>query len=148
MNLEFINKSQTLVPVKYLTCCMEFIEMQLTQKKIATFLGKKDLYFVFLGIHSMRKLNKNYRGKDKTTDVLSFPSHQEDQLGELIFCPSVIKRQARQNQNTYREELAYLAIHGLLHLLGFEHGKKQKAKLMYDLQDSLFFDFIAQQISS
>ena len=73
---------------------------------------------------------------------------QRAALGELVFCPSVVKKQAQENRHSYRDELAYLSIHGLLHLLGFEHeGGGQRAKEMYDLQDSLFFDFISHQRS-
>ena len=153
MNLQFINRSKSSIPKKYIFLCMEYTERQLSRRKVVPSLKNKRLDFVFLGSHSMRRLNKKYRGRDRVTDVLSFPSIFKDhltkvggdgQLGELVFCPQMVKRQAKQNGHSYRDELAYLSIHGFLHLLGFEHDRGgEKAKLMYELQDSLFFGFVS-----
>ena len=137
MNLQFVNQTQTPVPLKYISLWMEYVEKQLVRKKIVKTLQGKNLSLVFLGIRKARKLNKDYRNRDKATDVLSFNSHLKENLGELVFCPPVIKKQAKQNRHSYRDELAYLTLHGLLHLLGFEH-EGNGAETMYKLQDSIF----------
>jgi probable rRNA maturation factor len=81
----------------------------------------------------MRKLNRAYRGIDKTTDVLSFPQTDTttfrkstlvgDQylLGDIVVNLHKAERQAREYNSTFHEELKKLLIHGLLHLIGFDH---------------------------
>lgn len=68
------------------------------------------------------KLNKTYRKKDKPTNVLSFSLDKNN--GELVLCPKVIKEEAKLFDRTYENFLGYLAIHGMLHLKGLDHGRK------------------------
>jgi probable rRNA maturation factor len=69
----------------------------------------------------MRALNRRYRRKDYATDVLSFPSGDRASLGDLVIATGVATRQARGAGHSYRTELRVLALHGLLHLLGYDH---------------------------
>jgi probable rRNA maturation factor len=69
-------------------------------------------------------LNRQYRGKDKPTDVLSFPLADELQpslLGDVVISVETAARQARRRGHSLREELQTLLIHGVLHLLGYDH---------------------------
>ena len=66
----------------------------------------------------MRALNKSYRRKDYATDVLSF---EGDSVGDLVIATGVAKRQAHEAGHCYQTELRVLALHGLLHLLGYDH---------------------------
>ena len=84
----------------------------------------------------MRALNRRYRGKDYATDVLSFPaetnrSRPGSHLGEIVIARGVARRQARAAGHAGPEELRILALHGLLHLLGYDHerDKGQMARL-------------------
>lgn len=74
----------------------------------------------------VRRLNREYRGKDKPTDVLSFPSDERNErapyLGDIVIAAGVARRQARQAGHSLQTELRILALHGLLHLLGYDHG--------------------------
>ncbi|MBF0506934.1 MAG: rRNA maturation RNase YbeY [Nitrospirae bacterium] len=83
----------------------------------------------------MRRLNRLYRGIDRTTDVLSFPlmtsftSHRPSfasdlLLGDIVISLPQAKRQAKEYETTFYRELARLLVHGLLHLLGYDHEKK------------------------
>ena len=87
----------------------------------------------------MQNLNFKFRRKKKPTDVLSFAAAEPDSLGELAICWPVICEQARAHGHTQQEEMGYMILHGILHLLGFDHEKSDKeARAMYRLQDTLF----------
>ena len=80
----------------------------------------------------MRALNRNYRRKDYATDVLSFrpdsrapgPGSRAPILGDLVIATGVARRQAREAGHSYQTELRVLALHGLLHLLGYDHENR------------------------
>ena len=69
----------------------------------------------------MRKINKQFRRKNYATDVLSFPSLLPGSLGEMAIATGVARRQAREAGHTEAVEARVLALHGLLHLLGYDH---------------------------
>ena len=69
----------------------------------------------------VRALNKQYRGKDYATDVLSFPAQESAFLGDIVIARGIARRQARAAGHSESTELRILALHGLLHLLGYDH---------------------------
>ena len=69
----------------------------------------------------MRALNRSYRKKDRPTDVLSFPAGGNGQLGDIVIASGIAARQAREAGHSYGTELRVLALHGLLHLIGYDH---------------------------
>ena len=75
----------------------------------------------FVSDKSIRKLNKDFRGIDKATDVLSFPADEPDNLGDVAVSVETAERQAKENRLTFDNELAQLILHGLLHLSGYDH---------------------------
>ena len=91
-----------------------------------------EVSIVFVGDRLIRRLNKIYRGTDKTTDVLSFEG-EENFLGEIIICYPQIKRQAKKYKHSARQELVFVLVHGLLHLLGYddkiEKGRREMMAL-------------------
>ena len=88
-------------------------------------------------------LNREYRGVDKPTDVLSFSYFggeqfpEGDVLGEILISVPTAKKQAKDHGKTLNEELQFLFLHGLLHVFGFDHIKKSERVLMFDLQDKI-----------
>ena len=87
----------------------------------------KDLSVVFISDRRMNELNKFFRGKDATTDVLSFP-HKADEfepdsnnLGDIVISVEQAKKQAEENGLTLENEIRQLILHGLLHLCGYDH---------------------------
>jgi probable rRNA maturation factor len=87
----------------------------------------------------MRRLNRDYRGVDATTDVLSFSyvdePHAADVLGEIYLSPGVARRQARELGEPFPREVARLAVHGLLHVLGYEHDTPPSRRRMLARQE-------------
>ena len=79
----------------------------------------------------VRALNRQYRRKDAPTDVLSFPAEEPGQLGDVVIAVGVARGQAREAGHSLQTELRVLALHGLLHLLGYdhEHDDGQMARL-------------------
>jgi len=86
----------------------------------------RDVSVVFLSNAAIRKLNKQFRGKDYATDVLSFPVKSEQfekqsSLGEIIIATDRAATQAKENGLTLQNEIEQLILHGLLHLSGYDH---------------------------
>ena len=101
------------------------------------------------GAKEIKKLNKRFRNKNKSTDVLSFPFYEKKQLnnkirkekevylGDIIINLGQVKN--KNNKVKFREELNKLWIHGLLHLLGFDHKSKMRYLQMQKLEDKFFY---------
>ena len=89
--------------------------------------ARREISVAFVGDREIKKINKIYRGLDQTTDVLSF-SGEDGSLGEIVLNPRQIKRQARRFNNSAERELAFILIHGLLHLVGYD-DRTEKGRL-------------------
>jgi len=90
---------------------------------------RKKISLVFLSSEEIKKINKKYRKKNQATDVLSFL--YKDDFGEIAVCPEVIKKNAKKLKSSYNKELIRVLIHGVLHLLGYEHkGSRERAQIM------------------
>jgi probable rRNA maturation factor len=88
--------------------------------------GQHDATIAFVSDTAIRKLNKRFRGLDKTTDVLSFPAEDEasqlpNNLGDIAISIEQAERQSSQNGLKLDQEIAQLILHGLLHLCGYDH---------------------------
>ncbi|SHK56954.1 rRNA maturation RNase YbeY [Fibrobacter sp. UWEL] len=96
---------------------------------------EKDVNIVLCSDEFVREMNKNYRGLDKVTDVLSFEWHAEfpgepEMLGEIYIAKEQVKRQAPEYGNTFYAEMKRVIVHGLLHLSGYDHIKAADRKVM------------------
>jgi probable rRNA maturation factor len=86
-----------------------------------------------------RSLNRDYRGKDYATNVLSFPAEfppgmDLPLIGDLAICAPVVLREAAEQGKAARDHWAHMTIHGVLHLLGYDHLVEQEAELMEALE--------------
>ena len=101
--------------------------------RIAPASARGDLSIAIVSDRRMRALNRQFRGKDKVTDVLSFPSDQRGFLGDIVIAAGMSGRQARDAGHPPQTEIRVLALHGLLHLLGYDHedddGRMAKAEM-------------------
>lgn len=85
----------------------------------------------------VRTLNRDYRAKDKPTNVLSFPAPHGPLLGDVIIAFETLTREAAEEELTPADHLAHLTIHGLLHLLGYDHETEAEAVRMEALETSI-----------
>jgi probable rRNA maturation factor len=112
-----------------------------TLKKLKKWQNAHEVTLVLVAALEGKKLNRKFRNKNYATDVLSFAPTEAGSLGEIVICIPIIKKQARAHGLRVEDEFLYMYIHGLLHLLGYEHEKNDKqARRMYRLQDQLFED--------
>ena len=74
----------------------------------------------------IKKLNKEFRKKNKPTDVLSFNLNEKGYLGEIIICLEVVRENAKKDKVTVKSELLKVFVHGILHLCGYDHEKSNK----------------------
>ena len=117
-------------------------------ESILLFLGceNQELSVLLANDRKIRTLNKQYRGQDRATDVLSFSQNEEEDnpnshlMGDVVISTVTAKRQAAEHGLTVEEEIVLLLIHGILHLLGFDHERsdeeacnmKQKTRELFD----------------
>jgi probable rRNA maturation factor len=104
-------------------------------------LPEKELSVALVGDRVMRRLNRDYRGIDRTTDVLSFDG-DEDTLGEIIICPAQVKRQTAFYSPDFETELLFILVHGLLHLAGYDDDKEEKRQRMIALGKEFLDSFL------
>lgn len=96
---------------------------------------------VYVDDEEMKNLNRNYRGARKSTDVLAFPMNDgkfavinPDMLGDIVINVPAARRQAEMNEQSLERELTVLLIHGLLHLLGYDHMTRDEEESMKELE--------------
>jgi probable rRNA maturation factor len=97
--------------------------------------GASELSVLLAGRARSRALNARYRGRDRATNVLSFPAMpsavaQAGLLGELVICPAVLRDEARAQHKSARAHWAHMVVHGVLHLAGYDHELPEQARRM------------------
>lgn len=102
---------------------------------------KENLSIAFVSSDEIQKLNAKYRKKNKPTDVLSFEkvSQFKDEFSEVVICPKVVKNDTANSPLSLKKEMAKVLIHGILHILGYDHEKSEKeAALMAEKEEKYF----------
>jgi len=97
----------------------------------------------------MQELNRNFRGQDKPTNVLSFPAGDirglppdaGTPLGDIVVCAAVVSREAREQHKSLEDHWAHMLVHGTLHLLGFDHVEDADADVMERMETGILRDF-------
>ena len=115
------------------------------------FLNKKVTFTVLLSNNkNIKKLNKNFRNKNKSTDILSFPFDKKNKfskkkyLGDIIISYDYMNKPKSQGLNVFKEKLVRTFIHGFLHLLGYDHIKNNDYKKMLKREKILFKSVISK----
>ena len=98
----------------------------------------------------IHKLNKEYRGIDRVTDVISFALEDDKSmvipddirlLGDIYICLDKAKEQAKEYGHSLERELCFLAVHGVYHLLGYDHETEEDAKIMFKKQEEVLMEY-------
>ncbi|EOB1263612.1 rRNA maturation RNase YbeY [Staphylococcus pseudintermedius] len=110
-----------------------------------------ELSVTFVDKAEIQEINRDYRQKDKVTDVISFAFEEEEDifegmdvprvLGDIIICTDVVAEQAEQYGHSFERELGFLALHGFLHLLGYDHMTEEDEKVMFGRQKDILNQF-------
>ncbi|MBO4815796.1 MAG: rRNA maturation RNase YbeY [Clostridia bacterium] len=113
-------------------------------------LNEEKLYvnIVLTNPENIKKINKEYRNIDKETDVLSFPMFEkeelenikpinEDVLGDIVISIERVKKQAIEYEHSFERELAYMAVHGFYHLIGYDHMEENEKKIMRQKEENI-----------
>jgi len=110
--------------------------------------GNMEVAVSFVSDEEIQSLNKQYRGKDRPTDVLSFPVYTKEELiglpvdlpitlGDIVISIDRGKEQAKLYNHSLLREFTFLAVHGLLHLVGYDHNTPEAEKEMFSYQNKL-----------
>lgn len=106
--------------------------------KLLNLNNQKQINCILITENEMLILNKKQRNKIGLTDVISFAFNENEIknyfLGEIYICSEAAKRQAINYNHSFEREVCFLFVHGLLHLLGYDHKEKEEEKEMFDLQ--------------
>lgn len=131
-----VNSSSTNIPSK------ESIELWISTALQSDELNQAEVSVYIVDEAESQELNAQYRGKDKPTNVLSFPADIPDEvgvplLGDLVVCAPVVEREAQEQGKTLAAHWAHMLVHGTLHLLGYDHVEDDEADVMEALETRL-----------
>jgi len=105
-------------------------------EKAAKFRGRSSFTVLLASDRKLKALNREFRGKDKPTNVLSFPApkNRENYRGDVALALGVTRREAKSAGKTLLNHATHLVVHGVLHLAGFDHIRRRDAKIMESLE--------------
>lgn len=131
-----VNSSSTKIP------SIENIELWITAALQSDELNQAEVSIYIVDEAESQELNSQYRGKDKPTNVLSFPADIPEEvgvplLGDLVICAPVVEREAHEQGKTLEAHWAHMLVHGTLHLLGYDHVEDDEADVMEALETRL-----------
>ena len=140
MNLEVFNETDELLEEE-----LNELKELLNKVCIDEKLGNGEFNVIIVDEAKIQELNKIYRNIDKVTDVISFALEDDETfnisgyrvLGDIYICIEKARRQAEEYGHSFKRELSFLAIHGLLHLLGYDHMEKQDEEVMFAKQEEV-----------
>jgi len=141
MAVEIHNEDQLNIPINHAEL-IKWVSFTLSQFDI-----EGDVCIAFVDEQTMADLNGQYRNQHKPTNILSFPSELPDEiqqqvnmLGDMIICPGLLETETVQLNKPLRHHWAHICVHGVLHLLGYDHMEENEAKIMQQLE----IDILAQ----
>lgn len=129
---------------------LEKIETYIKEVLLREYPEKEDLYLSVLltGNEHIQEINREYRGKDSVTDVISFAYHEDrcdfapyTTLGDIIICLPRVEEQGEEYEHGFVREFYYVLTHGILHLLGYDHIEEADKKIMRQKEEEILSAF-------
>ena len=148
MSIEVLNESGESLDVDHLVGLSRFVLERMRVHPLA------ELCIKAVDEPTIAQLNEQWMDKQGPTDVLAFPMDElrpglvneepeEGVLGDLVLCPAVAERQATEAGHPTEDEVELLTVHGILHLLGYDHAEPEEEREMFELQRTLLLTFLA-----
>ena len=144
MTVELVNRSGALVPEKEVVALLNF---GITYMELH---AACEISLTFVGVQEMEELHIKWMDEPGPTDVLSFPMDLPENrgdvvtLGDIVIAPAVAEKQALTAGHSTESEIYILAVHGLLHILGYDHADPDEEKVMFALQEKIVKEWKAQ----
>ena len=141
MTIEVTNTSGQLVPAAEINSLLTFALLELELNP------ECEINVSFVDDEYMTELHIKWMDEPGTTDVLSFPMDMPEMpgeavtLGDIVISPVVAAEQAKAQGHSIEHEIYILAVHGLLHIIGYDHADKTEEKVMFDLQEKIVRDW-------
>ena len=141
MTIEVTNTSGQLVPATEINSLLTFALLELALNP------ECEINVSFVNDDYMTELHIKWMDEPGTTDVLSFPMDMPETpgeavtLGDIVISPVVAAEQAKAQGHSIEHEIYILAVHGLLHIIGYDHADKAEEKVMFDLQEKIVRDW-------
>jgi probable rRNA maturation factor len=150
LEIDYIDETGELAPEQV----QQILQLlQLAAKREAV-TGDSELSLTFVDNEKIHEINREYRGIDRPTDVISFALEENTEgemeiigqdmprvLGDIIISIPRAKQQAEEYGHSFMRELGFLAVHGFLHLLGYDHGTKEEEQQMFSRQEEILQEF-------
>lgn len=148
MSIEVINETEVEIGIAEFRDIAEYVLAQMYVSPDA------DLSIMFIDPEPMEELHVKWLDLPGPTDVMSFPMDELQPgkeghmtsagiLGDIVICPQVAHKQALEASHSSVEEMLLLTVHGMLHLLGFDHAEEEEKRVMFTLQRQLLLTFLA-----
>ncbi|OKL49318.1 rRNA maturation RNase YbeY [Boudabousia marimammalium] len=152
MSIEVSNETEEQIDETEFVECARYV---LDQMHVSS---QVELSIMFIDPDPMEELHIRWLDLPGPTDVMSFPMDElrpgtqaapvsEGILGDLVICPQVARQQALEAGHAAVEEMLLLTVHGILHLLGYDHAEPEEQKEMFGLQRRLLLEFLASRNS-
>lgn len=144
MEIEVFNEYKE--DVEYMDLLKEIVSFTLKKEKV----DKPIVNIILVDNKKIHEMNKQYRKIDRETDVISFALEDEESminassyriLGDIYISVDKAKAQAKEYGHSFKRELCFLAVHGLYHLLGYDHADKEEEKIMFQKQEEVLNEF-------
>lgn len=150
MHIDFHDQTESL-PTEYIELLEQLIQFTAEKENIDK---NAEVSINFVHNDEIKSLNRDYRHQDKVTDVISFAMQErlKDEmeivgadipvvLGDIIISVDKAKEQAADYNHSFERELGFLAVHGFLHLLGYDHMDEDEEKIMFHRQEEILGEF-------
>ncbi|MBU5342838.1 rRNA maturation RNase YbeY [Caldifermentibacillus hisashii] len=150
LEIDYIDETGELAP-EQVQQILQLLQLAAKREEV---IGDSELSLTFVDNEKIHEINREYRGIDRPTDVISFALEENTEgemeiigqdmprvLGDIIISIQRAKQQAEEYGHSFMRELGFLAVHGFLHLLGYDHGTKEEEQQMFSRQEEILQEF-------